>query len=239
MSNYSGYMMANQAGASFTVAELEQPRPVVAGGASLVYRDHAYGLPRWQEYTLYSTIPLSDELEGERSTWSYQLFVVRGHAKLIVLAARRRIVDYALAQILDRRIHPNLRKINVYIDQMIEFCTKLESEFLITSLHGRFSGAARSVRSMSLYGDDVTNSPIYRDNHPYFNFHSCGMGRRLFGGLPSIRPNDEGEIARVSHDGFINLNLSTRRQAQELIRVVDFIVSHRWVEDWVHSKDQP
>ena len=44
---------------------------------------------------------------------------------------------------------------------------------------------------------------------------------------------------RVSHDGFINLNLSRRSHAQELIRVVDFIVRNRWVEDWVPGKGEP
>ena len=236
MSSYSGYMLANQVGASFSVADIEQPEAEVAGGAKLVYRDTGYGISRWGEYVLFSSVPLADEPEGERAGYQYQLFVVRGHAKLILLAARRRIVDYALAQIMDRRIHPNLRRINVYIEQLIEHCTAADAEFLVTSLHGRFSGSARNVRSMSLYGDDVTNSPIYRDNHPFFNFHSCGVGRRLFNGLPRLRPNEEGEIVRVSHDGFINLNLSTRRAAQELIRVVDFIVTNRWVDEWVPSR---
>ncbi len=236
MSSYSGYMLANQAGDSFTNEHIEQAQPEVKGGPRLINRDHAFGLPRWGEYVLHSSVPLADEPDSDRSAYQYQVFVVRGHAKLVVLASRRRIVDYVLTHILDRKIFPNLRKINVYIDQVIDYCTKTEAQFLITSLHGRFSGAARNVRSMSLYGDDVTNSPIYRDNHPYFNFHSCGIGRRLFGGLPRLRPNEEGEIVRVSHDGFLNLNLNTRRQAQELIRVVDFIVSNRWVEDWVPSK---
>ena len=157
---------------------------------------------------------------------------------MIVLAARRRIGDYALSQVLDRRIFPNLRKISVHIEQLIEYCTRSDAQFLVTSLHGRFSGSSRNIKSMSLYGDDVTNSPIYRDNHPFFNFHSCGIGRRLFNGLPRLRPNEEGEIVRVSNDGFLNLNLSTRRHARELIRVVDFIVSNRWVEDWVPGRSE-
>ena len=239
MSSYSGYMLANQGGDSFTNAHIEQPEAAVAGGARLVHRDQAYGLNRWGEYQLHSSVPLADEPEGDRPSYQYQVFVVRGHAKLIVLAARRRIVDYTLSQILDRRIFPNLRKISVHIEPLIEYCTKSEAQFLVTSLHGRFSGAAKNIKSMSLYGDDVTNSPIYKDNHPYFNFHSCGLGRRLFDGLPRLRPNEEGEIVRVSHDGFLNLNLSTRRQAQELARVVDFIVTNRWVEDWVPNRDEP
>lgn len=236
MSSYSGYMLANQTGQSFVTDEIELKEAEVVGGPRLIYRDHTFGIMRWSEFVLHTTVPLADEPESERSQYSYQLYVIRGRAKLIMLASRRRIVDYALTHILDRKIYPNLRKISVYIEHVIEHCTKAEAEFLITSLHGRFAGSAKNVRSMSLYGDDVTNSPIYRDNHPYFNFHSCGIGRRLFDGIPRLRPNEEGEIVRVSHDGFINLNLSKRSHAQELIRVVDFIVRNRWVEDWVPGK---
>lgn len=238
MSSYSGYMLANQSGDDFTTDDIEQRQPEVVGGPTLTLRGSAYGLQRWGDYLLHSPVPLVDEPDGDRTGYQYQLLVVRGRAKLIILAPRRRIVDYVLQHILDRKIYPNLRKISVYIDQMISHCTQAEAEFLVTSLHGRFSGATRNVRSMSLYGDDVTNSPIYRDNHDYFNFHSCGIGRRLFDGLPRLR-QEEGEIVRVSHDGFLNLNLSTRRQANELNKVIDFIVSNRWVEEWVPSRKSP
>jgi hypothetical protein len=238
MSSYSGYMLANQAGDSFSVTDIEQAKAEVAGGPLLVHKHIAFGIPRWGEYVLYSPVPLADEPDHDRPSYGYQLFVVRGHSKLIILASRRRIVDYALNQILDRRIFPSLRKISIYVEQVIEHCTRPESQFLVTSLHGRFSGSSRNVRSMSLYGDDVTNTSIYREHHDFFNFHSCGIGRRLFDGLPRLRPNEEGEIVRISHDGFLNLNLSTRREAQELIRVVDFIVQNRWVEDWVPRREE-
>jgi len=231
-------MLANQVGDSFVVADIEQKEPEVAGGPRLIHKQSAYGIQRWGEYVLHSTVPLAEEPDQDRSFYPYQLFVVRGHSKLIILASRRRIVDYALNYVLDRRIFPNLRKISVYIEQVIDHCTRPDAQFLVTSLHGRFSGASRNVRSMSLYGDDVTNSPIYRDHHGFFNFHSCGIGRRLFDGLPRLRPNEEGEIVRISHDGFLNLNLSTRHDAQELIRVVDFIVQNRWVEDWVPRREE-
>ena len=152
---------------------------------------------------------------------------------MILLAPRRRVIDYALAQILDRRIYPNLRKVSITIDRMIEFCRQKESEFLVTSLHGRFAGPSTQLRSLSLYGDDVTQSSLYATHHELFNFHSGGLGRRLFNGLPKVKPNEEGEIARLGNDGFINLNLATRAKAMELMNVVGFVLRNRWVEDWV------
>lgn len=238
MSSFSGYMLANQAGDTFTVTDIAHPRPEVAGGPSLVFRDTAFGIRQCGEYVLNSPVPLADEPETEHGRYSYQLFIVRGRAKLIMLAPRRRMVDYALAQIFDRTISPRLRKINVYIEKVIDYCARADAQFLVSSLHGRFSGASRDVRSLSLYGDDVTSSAIFAEHRDFFNFHSCGLGRRLFDGLPRLRANEEGEIVRLSHDGFLNLNLTSRRDAQELIRVVDFVVQSGWVEDWVPRREE-
>ena len=237
MSSYSGYMLANQAGDTFTVADIERAHSEVAGGPSLVYRDTAFGIKQCGEYVLHSPVPLADEPDTGRGPFAYQLFIVRGRAKLIMLAPRRRMVDYALANIFDRTITPRLRKINVYIEKVIDYCAHADAQFLVTSLHGRFSGASRDVRSLSLYGDDVTSSAIFAEHRDFFNFHSCGLGRRLFDGLPRLRANEEGEIVRLSHDGFLNLNLSSRRDAQELIRVVDFVIQSGWVEDWVPRRE--
>lgn len=237
MSSYSGYILANHIGSRVTSQQIEVRQPIVAKGPRFLYIDHAYGVSRWSEYSLHAPAPLADEPSDGRSEYQYQVFVVRGSGKVIVLAARRRIVDYVLVHILDRTISPSLRKVSIFVDKLIRFCTTNDSEFLITSLHGRFAGASKNIKSISLYGDDVTNSNVYSDNGRFFNFHSSGLGRRLFDGLPRLKSNEEGEIVRVSHDGFINLNLTTRRQALELMRVVEFIFSNRWVEDWVPKMD--
>lgn len=231
MSSFSGYIVACPAARQFSVGELEMTEAEVTNGPTLRFQVSRFGLREWEEYILTSPVPLSDETEGA-GRFDYPMFIVRGFSKLVVIAARRRIVDYALAKVLDRVIFPNLRKVNVFVDQLIEHCQGADSEFLITSLHGRFSGPATHLRSISLYGDDVTQSSIYEEHHELFNFHSSGIGRRPSEKLPHFR-QEEGEIVRIANDGFINLNLTTRQRAQELTNVVAFIMAHRWVEDWV------
>ncbi|MER9730888.1 hypothetical protein [Mesorhizobium sp. M0217] len=233
MSSYSGYIIASPASRDFTSKDFEQREPEVTNGPTLRYLDSAYGIRRWDEYSLSSPVSLADESEGARERYVYQIFIVRGFAKMIILANRRKIVDYAVNQIFDRRIFPNLRKVSVFVDRMIEHCRQPESEFLVTSLHGRFAGPTTTLRSISLYGDDVTQSPLYVEHHQTFNFHSGGLGRRLFEGLPRVKTYEDGEIVRIASDGFVNLNLSTRTRAQELIDVINFVIVNRWIEDWV------
>ena len=238
MSSVSGYIVASAAAREFTAKDFTLTKPEVARGPTLRHVGQAYESKHWEEFELLSPIPLADEPEGLREGYTYQLFVVRGFAKVILLAARRKMVDYAMTQILDRQVSPNLRKVAIHVDRMIEFCRQSDSEFLVTSLHGRFAGPSTNLRSVSLYGDDVTQSSLYVEQHGLFNFHSGGLGRRLFKGLPRVSHQDDGEIVRISTDGFLNLNLNSRSRAQELTRVVSFVMANRWVDDWVPGKGE-
>jgi hypothetical protein len=233
MTSYSGYIVASPAAQDPSAVDFEQREPEVAGGPTLSHvRDRVFNINRWDEYLLSAPAPLSDEPRG-RPSYEYQFYTIRGFAKTILLAHRRRIVDYVLSQIIDRRVFPNLRKVSIFVDPMIEYCRRPNSEFLVTSLHGRFSGSATHLRSVSFYGDEVTLSPLYIDHHRLFNFHSAGIGRRLFDGLPRVRSPEDGEIVRLASDGFVNLNLTTRQRARELLDVVSFVMANRWVDDWV------
>jgi hypothetical protein len=233
MTSFSGYILASTEAREFAREEFEQPESEEPRGPRFLhFRSNQFGLKRWDEYRLHSTRPLADEPHGQPD-YPYQVYLVRGFGKLVILAMTRKIVDFTLSQILDRTIFPNLQKVSVFVDQMIEFCRKPESPFLVTSLHGRFAGPSPHLKSISLYGDDVTQSSLYEEQRLLFNFHSGGVGRRLYDGLPRLRSEEEREIVRISGSGAVSLNLTTRRRAKELLEVVNFVVTHRWVEEWV------
>ncbi|WP_141400541.1 hypothetical protein [Magnetospirillum sp. 15-1] len=233
MTSYSGYIVAGRTARDFSSGEFEERTPSVANGPTLTHRsDRVFGISRWDEYLLHSPIPLSDEVDKQQR-YQYQIFIVRGFTMMVFLAHRRKIIDYVISNIIDKKISPKLEKVNIAISDMIKHCGGAESEFLVTSMHGRFSGPDTQLSSIALYGDDVTQSSIYINYHNLFNFHSAGLGRRLFDGLPRVRSPEDREIVHVASDGFIYLYLSTRSRAKELLEVVNFIMVNRWVDDWV------
>ena len=233
MTALSGFLLATEATVEVPRDLIETRHPLVSNGPTLRYKGYSFNLTRWDEYELLSPIPLGEEQLDRQPPYKYQVFIVRGHGKIIVLAERKRISEYVIAAILDKRIFPNFRKVSIYIDKMIEFCQAQDSEFLVTSLVGRFSGPSRSIRTISLYGDDVTDSPVFRDHFHLFNFFSCGLGRRLYDGIPRLKPNEDGEIVRLGNDGGVTLNQTSRIRASEFIRVLSFVLRNRWVEAWV------
>jgi hypothetical protein len=161
------------------------------------------------------------------------LFVIRGLSKIVVLAEKKHITEHAIFKSVNHRVFPQFRKVAVNLDALISRCSERECEFLVTSLHGRFSGPSQFVKSMSLYGEDVTQSSIYRDNADLFNFGSCGIGRRLYDNVPRFSQPDEGEIARVGNDGYLSFLSGDAARASEFVNAVNFVINSHWVAPWV------
>lgn len=236
MTTMSGYLLASPTSKGITRELLTVGHP--PGGPkvpSIRFLNTLFQLRQWEEFELLSDTALADEVIGGAvgPPYTYKLLCVTSGAKVIVVSERKRITDYAINRVYDRRIYPNLRKVAIRIDKLIEACQSTTSEYLITSLHGRFSGSERHVRTMSLYGDDVTESAIFRTHNHLFNFYSCGIGRRLFENLPRLSPADDGEILRLGNDGFLSFTMRDRDHALDVMMVINYVIRQRWVEDWV------
>jgi hypothetical protein len=236
VANFSGFLLASSEARNFSAEDFVVTKPIIKRGPRLIHgSSRSFGLKAWEEYTLYSPVPLSEERSDPRPEYSYPVYIVRGYSKILLLCQRRKAAEYVVSTIMTRKFFPPLRKVSIFIDRLIDHCATPDSEFLATSVHGRFSGSSRNVQSMSLYGDDVTRSPIFAENHEFFNFHSCGVGRRRFPEL-TRESTDDKEIVRLASDGFLSLNLTTRSHAREVQSVVEYVLQNGWVEDWIPIK---
>jgi hypothetical protein len=235
MRGLSGYLLASTVGDQIERSTILCEEPLRSGGPTLRFVAPAY-LKRWDELELTSPISLEEEGEAESKSpgpFRYRVYVIRGFSKLILLAERRRVVEYIISHIFDKMVAPRLRKVALHLDDAIRFCEQPISPYLITSILGRFAGSARQIRVIALYGDDITDTPLFREQGHLFNYYSCGMGRRLQNDLPSVNSTYDREIIRVGNDGFILAHLGSRTKAREFMSVISFIVEHRWMEEWV------
>lgn len=232
MSNYSGFIIADPEGGAVGQREIEVVGGDVTKGVSFQFTGTDFGLKVWGRYLLHSPHPLADE-EWSPKGFDYRVYVVRGRARLIVLAPRRSIAEYCWNKVFQQHVARVFRRVNILVPTMVSFCADPNSEFLITSLFGDYSGSTTFLKRLSFYGDEVTRSAMFEMYHGHFNFYRAGLGRRLFEGLPSLKPNEEGEIVQLGSTGNISMELRNRRDARELIAVINFVMEHRWVEDWV------
>lgn len=232
MQGHNGYLLASTLGAMLERDALLCPQPLRDGGPTLTFVGEGK-LANWDELELISQISLAEENEAiSPGPYRYRVLAIRGFSKLILLAERKRVVDYVLSQIFDRQVAPRLRKVSLNLDETIRFCEQATSPYLVTSLHGRVAGPSRQLRAIALYGDDITDTALFREFGHLFNVYSCGLGRRLRAGLPTTM-DEEGEIVRVGNDGFVLAHLGSRTKEREFMKVISFIVEHRWVESWV------
>lgn len=236
MRGLSGFLLASTLGAPIERDHLLCPEPHRPNGPTLTFVSQPYRLRQWDELELTSPISLEDD--GERTVdgpgpYIYRLYAIRGFSKVILLAERKRVVEYVINQILDRTVAPRLRKVALRLDDAVKYCESADSPYLITALLGRFAGPARQLRAIALYGDDITDTALFREHGHFFNFHLCGLGHRLKDGLPSVDTSSDREILRIGNDGFVLAHLGSRTKAREFLSAIGFIVSHQWMEDWV------
>jgi len=240
MLRLSGFLLASPEARNFSREDLEQRRPESKGMPTLKYKNSTNTHAQWDEYELFSQVQLNEDndTESRGPPYKYLVYLIRGRSKLVLLAERRKVAEHVLNYVINQNIFPNLRKISINMDLMISRCSEKDCEFLITSLHGRFAGSSRQLRSLSLYGDDVTSSGVYSNNADLFNFYSCGVGRRLYDEIPRFTPMDDGEILRVGNDGFVSFSLGDRKKALQFIKAVNFIVNGKWIPGWIPGLEE-
>jgi len=200
-------------------------------------RENSYGLPQWNQYILISKNALEDEEIRSSSKsnhfYEYPVYLVTSGAKIIVLAQRKKVLRETVRNALNRDIFPNLRSIDVHIDDLICQCMQEDSEFRITSVNGKYSGSSKDIKSISLHGLNVTESSLFKAYHDHFNFFSCGVGRRRYDQIPKLHERKPGEIVKLGNKGNLSAPISTRTQAIEFMKVIQFVIQNRFVDSWV------
>lgn len=237
MPQLSGYILANTSKQVLSLDDLVSAEPLL-NGDSLKFVRPRPNAKQWDELSLTTRFPLGNETDySPTQTFKYKVWFIRGFSKVIVLAEWKRVADYVTQKFLRTFCMPRLRAVNVAVQSLVSHCEAEDTEFLVTALTGRHAlnapNASSNVKSISLYGDDVTNSAVYRSFGHTFNFQTCGLGRRLFDGVPRLTPNEEGEIVRIRSDGYVIANTSSVRKANEFINAMSFVLQPAWLEPWV------
>lgn len=187
----------------------------------------------WEEYIFASDRQFVDDPASgnSRPPFHYSVYCARSGSKLIVMTEKKRLTEYLIEKVLNNSVFPNLKHVSFQIEKIITAFSDRESDYRITTLHGRISGQDRSLRTMILYGSEVTDSTVFKDSRRLFNFYICGVAERspddpFFGG-------DEGEIARLGNDGSLSVQSFNRQRASDLNKIVNVLITNKWVDDWV------
>lgn len=230
----SGYILARPGEEKINRQELEVKSDDNAGVFSLTYKQIMPIGKSWELFDFFSSIPLPDDNQSPdaKPNHSCEVVICRSRSRMLLLTERKKIADFIIEKLLNVTLYPNFRKVPIAIDSFIEACSTTQSPYAITSMHGRFSGAERALRTIILYGEEITDSSLFREHGKKFNFYSAGVKRRLVDKLYRSQPNDDTEIIRLGNDGMVSANLRDSTRATEILTTIKYIFDNNWVDDW-------
>lgn len=201
-----------------------------------------FGIPNFARYQLTTERELLDaptRSQVRRNAFDYDVLIASGFRKVLLLSESKDVSNYLKNEAFVNAFSPKFREIDFKLDSLIDSCEKIDSRYIITILHGRYSLADDSLKRASFYGSDLTEAGLIKQYRKRFNFFSCGVQKRTQDGLPLISGREgESQIALVGNDGFISASLSNRSRATDLLQLLDFIVKNRWVSNWVATSEK-
>lgn len=233
MTAFTGYLLvADESIGDITVELLEKGWYCSNKSESLLkYSGSFQDLSLWETYIFSSKYFFTEDKTPELlgPPYHYRVVCARSGRKLIVLTELRKITDHLISR-LDETITPNLRKVHFCIDDLITGFSNSNSKYQTTSLRGRIKDDTRNLRTISLYGTNVIDSPVFREHHNLFNFYSCGLG---YSGFPEMPYGEEREIVRLGTDGVIYLRSFEKWRVCEFQKIIKQVIRDRYVESWV------
>lgn len=238
MTLLSGYILARQGAKKITRDELTLRVKDHSGEFSMQF-DKTSGLGKsWESFRFTSSTALPNDNIGPNAdpVHTCQVLICRSRSRMLFLTERRKFADFVIDNLLSVALFPNFRKVPIAIDQFIGVCSSKESPYAVTSMHGRFSGTERFLRTIILYGDEVTDSSLFRQQRALFNFYSAGVRKRTSERPYRNHPYDDPEIARVGNDGLLSANFRDEDRADEVLRVVKYLFDNGWAENWTKGE---
>jgi len=169
------------------------------------------GIPRWERYALDSPPIFGEEVE-DGATVNYQVIARRSGGKMILVGVAG-LVEHVVDKGHLARIRPALRRVPVAVDALIRDIAERPGDFAISYAHGRSPGFGARMRSVSYYGDDISEASLFRESLPLLVFSTCGLRRVARGS----------EIMKFGSDGSVSFRLDSRRRASEVERVLSYL----------------
>jgi hypothetical protein len=169
---------------------------------------------RWEQFVYSAAIAFrGEDLLGKKPPFRYRVVVRRSGARLLVLSDARRIVEHLVDTSLNDLFPPYLRRVSIGVDALVKAMVKKPTIYSLTFVHARVPAFGASLRSVSFYGDDLTEASLLRENVALMNFFTCGL-RPAAGGQ---------ELVRIGGDGSISFYLVKSTVLQEIENALAFL----------------
>jgi len=187
----SGFLLSNRrTGERLSVESLDR-LPGVSNRSDL--------LRHWGRAVFESNEPLTEEDRARGSPPFVHPLVWRTSGpRLLLLSDSSEVVEH-VRSVMVKTLGIRFDPVRIAVDDLVKSAASKPAEYVFSFIHARGSAFGTALRSVSFYGDDVTEAKYFRDGVNLFNFHTCGV-RRASGGGEFVRIGNEGSLSSRSVD---------------------------------------
>ena len=171
---------------------------------------------QWYLLKFVSDMPLIDP-KVEVPPYMYPIYYRQSSRRALILSHRKHIAEEFLKIITSFNRIPLLEAVYIDVQGLVSLACAKPSSYAITYLHARTTGLGSSIRSLSLYGDDVTGSSLYRDHAVSLLAHTCGL-RDVYADRRTAA-----EAIRLSTDGAVSFYYGQRDDLTAAEKALNFI----------------
>lgn len=178
----------------------------------------------WEEFVFRSDIPLlPDDVASGRSEFQYPLFCRRSGHRLLLTSTSKITVDHLLLNVYGALFQPPLQHVGIAVQRLVELISSAPGDWALTFIHARISVHAGALRAISLYGEDVTESSLFRESLKLEDLvcHTCGV-RDV---------TRTGEIVRLGNDGSVSFYFPNQTRLVEVETVLGYVSSAGLFQD--------
>ena len=147
----------------------------------------------WRQLVYTSNVPLIDSDFLSKPPYDYILFYRQSLKRAIFLSITSkliRLVEEHLAKMLNLI---SLKAVNIDVDGLVNEIANNPCEFVITALHAKTAGFGAPLKSVSFYGEDITQVSLYYNHKENLQCHMCGL-RNISSYSESVRVGSEGQV---------------------------------------------
>lgn len=183
----------------------------------------------WEEFELESTKQLVDDDDPESGPpYLYPIVTRRSESRIVLLSRRKELVEYLLEK-PTFNLESELEHLNVRVGSLIDHLLESgsipsEGSLIPSFIYAKTPQYGERLRSLSLFGDDVTNTNLFSEYRPQMDVLTCGL-RRQFGD----------EYMRISTDGSLQIKLKNdsaevTRQLRQIEETLLFMRKYQFLE---------
>lgn len=169
---------------------------------------------KWEEYSYSSQKPLrGEDITITKPPFTYQVICRRSGPRLLLLSVDKEITEFVVEKDLSTFLVPHLRRVGIAVDKLVNDIAEMPDNYALSLVHARVQIFGSSLRSVSFYGDNLAEAPLFRDQMSSMTFFKCGL-KHLSGGA---------EIVQLGIGGEVSLRLTDSRRIADTEAVLRFL----------------